>query len=201
MQTTQEKMTVSKFWFEKIAPKDFLNTQHNADAIAQYLHERNLDTTFDNLTAAVTALGDINNGGRLQFNPKPQVIEKIVYVKPEKSAEDVARENREKYERAHSQGFYQSPKHNKTELDRGDENKAPVLTELEKAKLNAYNENQNQIIADVQSKIRMFTGRTHSKTFSGRSELESVFRDGMNKGLKAEQIEKMVDAKLEKLAR
>jgi hypothetical protein len=124
-----------------------------------------------------------------------------VYVKPEKTGEDVAREQREKYQRAHSQGFLQSPKHHRTELDRGNEDKAPVLTELEKAKLNAYNENQNQIIADVQSKIRMFTGRTHSKTFSGRSELESVFRNGMDKGLRAEQIEKLVDTKLEKLAR
>jgi hypothetical protein len=201
MQTAQEKMTVSKFWFEKIAPKDFLNTQHNADAIAQYLHERNLDTTFDNLTAAVTALGDINSGGKLQFNAKPQVIEKIIYKELEKTAEDVAREKREKYEKSHSQGFLQSPRHHRTEFDRGNEDKAPILTELEKAKLNAYNENQNQIIADTLHKISTFQGRTHSRTFSGRAELKKVFEDGMNRRLKAEQIEKLVDAKLEKLAR
>ena len=196
MQTIQEKITIGDYWFKHLAPKDLLNTEHNASELTQYLAERNLDTTFNNLGAAVTALGD-----KLQFNLKPQVIEKIIYKEPEKTADDIAREKKEKFERAHSQGFLQSPKHNRTELDRDDDKKPPVLTELQKAKLNAYNENQNQIIADVQSKIRIFTGRTHSLTFSGRSELESVFRNGMDKGLKAEQIEKMVDARLEKLAR
>jgi hypothetical protein len=201
MQTTQEKITVAKYWFEKLAPKDFLNSEHNAAEVALYLAERGLDTTFDNLTAAVNALGDINNGGRLQFNPKPQVIEKIVYVTPEKTADDIAREKREKFERAHSQGLLQSTKHNRTEFDRGNENKAPILTELEKAKLNAYNENQNQIVAATLHKIQTFTARIHSRTFSGRAELRKVFEDGMNRRLKAEQIEKLVDAKLEKLAR
>src|ERR1700756_3370595 len=147
MQTTQEKITVAKYWFENLASKDFLNSEHNAAELALYLAERGLDTTFNNLTAAVNALGDINNGGRLQFNPKPQVIEKIVYVTPEKTADDIAREKREKFERAHALGLL--PKRNRTELDRGDENKPPILTELEKAKLNAYNENQNQIVAEI----------------------------------------------------
>ena len=201
MQTLLEKMTVAKYWFEKLAPKDFLNSQHNADTLVGYMSESGLDTTFDNLTAAVAALGDINNGGRLQFNPKPQVIEKIVYVTPEKTADDITREKRERFEKAHSQGFLRSPKHNKTELDRGDAEKPRVLTEWEKAKLNAYNENQNQIIADTLHKISTFQGRTHSRTFSGRAELKKVFEDGMDRRLKAEQIEKLVDAKLEKLAR
>jgi hypothetical protein len=198
MQTTQEKITISKYWFEKLAPKYFLNTEHNAYEIANYLHEQSLDTTFSSLTAAVAALGDINNGGRLQFNPKPQVIEKIVYKVPEKTVEDIARENREKFEQAHALGLL--PKRNRTELDRGDADKPPVLTEIEKAKLNAYNENQNQIIADTLHKIATFQGRIHSRTFSGRAELKKVFEDGMNRRLKAEQIEKLVDAKLEKLA-
>jgi hypothetical protein len=124
-----------------------------------------------------------------------------VYVKPEKTAEEIAREKREHFERAHSLGLRTYHTRTKTELDRGDDEKPPILTEVEKAKLNAYNENQNQIIADVQSKIRMFTGRTHSRTASGLSELKKVFEDGMNRRLKAEQIERLVDAKLEKLAR
>jgi hypothetical protein len=201
MQSAHEKDVVAKYWFDHLAPKDFINSEHNASLIAQYLHERNLDTTFNNFNEALKTLGDINNGGRLQFNPKPQTIEKIIYKEPEKTAEDVAREKREKFERAHSQGLLQSTKHNRTELDRGDENKAPALTELEKAKLNAYNENQNQIVAEIQHKIRTFTARIHSRTYSGREELEKVFKEGMTQGLKAEQIEKQVDAKLEKLAR
>ncbi len=199
MQTLQEKITVVKYWSENLAPKDFLNSEHNAGELAQYLFARGLDTTFNNLTAAVSALGDINNGGRLQFNPKPQVIEKIVYKVPEKTAEDIARENRQKFERTHALGLL--PKRNRTELDRGDSERPPVMTELEKAKLNAYNENQNRIIADVLSKIRTYTGRIHSRTFSGRAELTKVFEDGMNRRLKAEQIEKLVDAKLDKLTR
>src|SRR6266436_3823632 len=115
MQTTHEKDVVAKYWFETLAPKDFLNTEHNAWEVAKYLAEKNLDTTFNTLTQAVTALGDMAEGGKLQFNPKPQVIEKIVYVKPEKTAEEIAREKRERFERAHSHGFLQSPRHNKTE--------------------------------------------------------------------------------------
>jgi len=146
-----------------------------------------------------------DNAGELRHRTPKEVVVVEVERQPSQYEKDEAerKAKKEKFEKAHAAGLLNNSKHNRNELDdkfdHGKDRPLP-LTEQQRVALNAKNERDNQIIADVQSRISNYTGATHSKTYAGRDALKATFIDAMNKGLGAEAVQKAVEAKLDSLA-
>jgi hypothetical protein len=132
------------------------------------------------------------------------LVPKPVWQPTQKEKDEAARKaKKDKFLKAHDAGLLNSSKHNRNELDdefRGGKSAPLPLTEPEKQARNAKAAYDNQIIADVQSRINNYTGATHSKTYAGRDALKQTFVDAMNKRLSAEAVQKAVEAKIDSMA-
>jgi hypothetical protein len=122
---------------------------------------------------------------------KPQVIERIVEVERKPTAEEITKAKKDKFQKEHSQGFHGGSKNNRTELQRDDDHKPPVLTEQERVALNSRNARINEIILDTLSTINNYSANVHSKTYSRRDDLRATFNQHKNKVNDVESAEKL----------
>lgn len=75
-----------------------------------------------------------------------------------------------------------------------------VLTEAQKTALNAKAARDNAIVQEALSRINGYTGYSHSRTYSGRAALRSVFQAAMDEGKPAEEVLRVVEAEANRLA-
>lgn len=76
---------------------------------------------------------------------------------------------------------------------------ASVLTEEQRVALNEKKRADDAVIAEAQHRISTFTGRNHSRTFSGRAELTSIFTAAMDEGVDANEVLARVDQAIDRL--
>lgn len=204
-QTAAERVEVLRDYFTNDFPRCFPHLEQILDANGKITCRPSYVLMFDAIRGLEFVRKDLINEILLDLDSKEllvrkNVIERIVEVEKQP---DPKVEKKRKFQEAHDAGLLNSAKHNRNELD--DEwnhgKSAPLpLTEPQKQALNAKTAHDNQIIADVQSRINNFTGTTHSKTYSGRDALKQTFVDAMNKRLSAEAVQKAVEAKIDSMA-
>jgi hypothetical protein len=205
-QTPEKRTEILRDYFLNDFPRCFPDLEPILDADGKVLCIPSYALMFDLIRNAEFLRKDIINEILLGLYEngllvkKPEVIERIVEVERKPTAEEIAKAKKDKFEREAAHGFHQEARNQRTELDRDDQYKKPPMTEGQKQAQNAKAERENQIIADVQSRINSYTGATHSKTYSARDALKQTFVDAMNKGLSAEQVQKAVEAKLDSFA-
>lgn len=127
----------------------------------------------------------------------PKQVVQVVERQP--TAEEIRKAKKDKFEKEHSQGFHQGAKNQRTELDRDDQYKPPVLTEPEKVALNARNARIDGILLDVMSTVRNYSGSSHARTYSRRDELTALFNQHKGKVKDIESAEKLQRTIAEKI--
>jgi hypothetical protein len=131
---------------------------------------------------------------------KPQVIERIVEVERQPTAEEIAKAKKDKFQKEHSQGFHGGSQNNRTELQRDDQHSPRVLTEPEKVALNEKNRRIDQLIVETLSTVAGYTGHTHARTYERRSELNALFnqhKDKVKDIASAEKLQRTIAEKID----
>jgi hypothetical protein len=176
MQQTQEELLVEltvsalNHWVGSgKKPAALLVTENNSlvitSTIIEHIKRTGQKPNVDEVDAIVKDLGDIRTGGRLQY----------AQTEDPKTAKKLA------FEIAHSKGFKGGSENNRTELQRDDQHKPPVLTEPEKQALNERNRRLDGIVADVMSTIKNYSTHNHARTYERRAELTALFERHKNK--------------------
>lgn len=75
-----------------------------------------------------------------------------------------------------------------------------TLTEEQKQAANEKAARDNAIVNEALSRISNFAGASHSRTYSGRAALRSVFQAAMDEGKPAEEVLRAVEAEANRLA-
>lgn len=112
MAQTQEQIAfIIREWEARFKNPNLLSTDHNVNEIIAYVNREGGDITIQKLVDAIRNLGDIDNGGHLQYHHAPK--ETIIFKTPEESAQQ--KRQRELVEKDIAGGFQRGLR---TELDR-----------------------------------------------------------------------------------
>jgi len=196
-QTPEKRTEILRDYFTNDFARCFPHLEPILDANGKVLCKPSYIVMFDLIRNAEFLRKDIINEILLNLDSnellvrKPQVVERIVEVERKPTAEEIAKAKKDKFEKEHSQGFHNSPKNNRTELDRDDQYKPPVLTEPEKVALNARNARIDGILLDTMATVRNYSGPTHARTYSRRDELTALFNQHKNEVKDIESAEKL----------
>jgi hypothetical protein len=171
-------------------PANLLATENNSfvitGAIFKSIQQTGRKPTVEQVDAIVKGLGDIQTGGRLQFE---QIVRQ---PSPQEKAEVERKEKKRKFEEAHAAGLLNSAKHNKNELDRDEQFKKPPLTEQERVAINSRNARIDEIIRETMTTIGNYSaGINHARTRSRRDELTTLFNQHRSKVKDVESAEKL----------
>ena len=170
-QSQQEIEFIWSHWFQRYAPQGLLDTEYNGIKIAEWLLQRDFKAvSFDNLTEAVKALGDVQNGGILVYKNAPKVVEVVKEVPPVKTS---AQEARERLEAAQRQGFRLGERPN-TEFERWDEDH-PQTPQADREALvarNAFDRSQKMLVDKAIDAYRARRGMYVSHALTGERKEE-----------------------------
>jgi hypothetical protein len=114
-------------------------------------------------------IAELASGGLLQRKQTVLVVER------QPTVAEIAKAKKEKFQIEHSQGFHNSAKNNRTELDRDDQHNPPVLTEEQRVAINAKNRRIDEIVTETLTTISRYTGHTHARTAERRALLNATF--------------------------
>jgi hypothetical protein len=91
MAQSQEQIAfIIQQWEARYKPATLLSTDHNVAEIISWVNRQGGEITIQKLVDAVRNLGDIDNGGRLQYHHAPKEV--VVFKAPEKSAHQLRQE-------------------------------------------------------------------------------------------------------------
>jgi hypothetical protein len=189
MQTIQEKAVIVDTWSKsKYFPQNLLETEHNFRVLAREV-ETIPNLTITDIVNIVNRLGDIANGGKLQYAPKPP--EKVIeYRVPEKTDKEKAKEIRQAKIEA-------GVVFNRTELDRKIEKPQPTAEQVTNARYQRILD--HPVTREAATIIGRYIGKSHARTSNVRNVLKAELHRLAMQGVEPAQIKATINQKLSEL--